>query len=116
MCDEQAAKRFHENEQWDQRFLGNMQSTVDRGYTSHYDPKVNVCYVRLHSIGETSIAETVFDAFEGREYASFAGSEPKNGVAKPPLCEIRIPGKPAQDCHSADEFNSLVEKYFGVPE
>jgi hypothetical protein len=111
MCDEQAAKKFHET-----KVSGT--GLLNDGYTSHYDPKVNVCYARLYFLaarkaGDTR-AEMVLDAFEGREYATYVGPDSKNGIVKSQQCQIFIPGKHTQDCQSIDEFDGLVEKYFGV--
>lgn len=111
MCDEQAAKKFHETKVTGTGLLGD-------GYTSHYDPNVNVCYAHLNYLaarkaGNTR-AEMVLDAFEGREYATYVGPDSKNGITKPQQCQILIPGKPAQECQSVDEFDGLIEKYFGV--
>jgi hypothetical protein len=117
MCDEQATKKFHESEQTAKGFLGSGQSTVGDGYTSHYDPKVNVCYVRIYSVGVLKggymRAETVFDAFEGRVYATYVGWA-TNSLAKPQECQILIPGKDTHMCQSGVEYDALVEKYFGV--
>lgn len=111
MCDEQAAKRVHEEDQFEKKFLGKGQNTIETDYTSHYDPKVNVCYVRINSIWATGMGASVIDAFEGRVYASY-GSGSNN--AKPAWCKIFIPGKDIQVCQSQDQFDSLVEKYFDV--
>jgi hypothetical protein len=110
MCDEQAAKKFHETKVSGTGLLGD-------GYTSHYDPKVNVCYVRLSFVAERkegyTRADTILDAFEGRVYASYVGSA-ENSLAKPQECQIHIPGKDTQVCQSGVEYDSLVEKNFGV--
>lgn len=100
MCDEQAAKRFNENKH----------GAID-SYTSHYEPTVNVCYVRIHSILEAPvvISNVVYDAFGGRLYANYSLVQP--GIV---TCEIHIPDKPVEKCKSAEDFDALAEKYFGV--
>jgi hypothetical protein len=108
MCDEQAAKRFRENEP----------SGLD-SYTSHYDPAVNVCYVRIHSISSkpATIGDVVYDAFGGRVYAKYVWSNPERkqfSEISSIECEINIPGKPAEKCTTFEKFNELTEKYFGV--
>jgi hypothetical protein len=69
MCDEQAGKKFHEFEQVDPPSYKRV------GYTSHYDAGANVCYMMIHYLGvddgTPSISDAVYDAFEGREYASY---------------------------------------------
>ena len=69
MCDEQAAKKFHE----DESTALHVGSTPLYSYTSHCDPTVNVCYVRVHSFGGTppSVSDVVYDAFGGRVYAIY---------------------------------------------
>ena len=108
MCDDQAAKRFRENEP----------SGLD-SYTSHYDPAVNVCYVRIHAVSSKpiTIADVVYDAFGGRVYAKYVLSNPERkqfSEVSSIECEINIPGKPAEKCTTSEEFNELTEKYFDV--
>src|SRR5581483_7390055 len=66
MCDEQAKKKFHED---------NPHPNETTGYTSHYDPQVNVCYILVHYVEASkngvSVSDDVYDAFEGREYAAY---------------------------------------------
>jgi hypothetical protein len=109
MCDEQAAKKFSENGH------GKYDS-----HTSHYDPTVNVCYVRVNSIsGEKFpiVADLVYDAFGGRVYANYMWINSQNKQAaevSPSQCEIHVPGKPDETCKTDAEFDHLTEKYFGV--
>jgi len=69
MCDEQASKKFHDDESTS---LYTGEKPI-YSYTSHYDPLVNVCYVRVHSVGGTPmlVSDVVYDAFGGRVYANF---------------------------------------------
>jgi hypothetical protein len=109
MCNEQAAKRFSENEH----------GTLD-AYTSHYDPTVNVCYIRVNSTSAKKfvmISDVVYDAFGGRIYANYIWINSQNKKyweVSPSTCEILIPGKPDETCKTAAEFDELTEKYFGV--
>jgi hypothetical protein len=111
MCDEQALKRFHEYTEKNEKFAT---------YTSHYDPSVNVCYVRVNRVTADKFPmdnSNVFDAFEGRMYASYMWMNPqgkKYWEVSPSDCEINIPGKDKIVCKSSDEFSELTEKYFGV--
>jgi hypothetical protein len=59
MSDEQASKKFSENGH------GSFDT-----YTSHYDPVVNVCYIRVHSFSaQIAVFSYVFyDAFGGRTF------------------------------------------------
>ena len=108
MCDEQAAKKFREN--------GH--GALD-AYTSHYDPTVNVCYIRVDSITANPplVTNVVYDAFGGRVYANYLWVNSQNKKyweVSPSTCEIRIPGKPDEKCKTGAEFDELTEKYFGV--
>jgi hypothetical protein len=112
MCDEQALKRFHEYTEKNEKYAT---------YTSHYDPSVNVCYVRVNRLtvekGVPMTSSTVVDAFEGRGYANYIwiNSQKKQAYEVAPMdCEINLPGKDALHCKSSEEFDELTEKYFGV--
>jgi hypothetical protein len=118
MCDEQAAKRFHENENSDDFHLKKKNPPIS-DYTSHYDPAVNVCYVRIHSItaNPATVGDTVYDAFGGRVFASYVWVNPQGKTfweVSPSECTIHIPGKPDEKCKTDTEFDELTEKYFGV--
>lgn len=109
MCDEQAGKKFRE--------YGPGKTDY---YTSHYDPTVNVCYVRIHSFSyepPAIIGEVIYDAFGGREFASYSWIYDKNKLpseVSPMECAIHVPGKPEEKCKTREEFDELTEKYFGV--
>ena len=113
MCDEQAAKRFIEYTEAKERDSDS--------YTSHYDPVVNVCYVRVNHMlveGRTvGNSVTITDAFEGRVYATYFWSNPdgkKYWEVAPLDCQVNVPGKDSVKCTSSDVFDSLTEKYFGT--
>jgi hypothetical protein len=65
MCDEQARKKFYED----------YRGTAFANYTSHFDSRVSVCYVFVHHATVAndmpSVSKVVYDAFEGRVYASY---------------------------------------------
>jgi hypothetical protein len=109
MCDEQAVKKFSEN--------GHGKYDT---YTSHYDPTVNVCYIRVHSISAEKfpmVTDVVYDAFGGRVYANYMWINSQNKKyweVSPSTCELHIPGKPDEKCKTDAEFDALTEKYFGV--
>jgi hypothetical protein len=88
-------------------------------YTSHYDPTVNVCYIRVHSLGTNPlmVTDVVYDAFGGRVYSEYTWINAQNKQAwevSPTECAIHIPGKPDETCKTSEEFNELAEKYFGA--
>ena len=73
VCDAQASKVYHEG----RRLNGHLKedSSGMNGYTSHFDPSTNVCYVWVHfgqfKDNTVTFADTISDAFEGRIYASY---------------------------------------------
>ncbi len=117
MCDEQAGKKFRENQSTDNI---PKSKTIITSYTSHYDPAVNVCYIRVTSTSADKfpiITDVVYDAFGGRIYANYLWINSQNKKAwevSPATCEIHIPGRPDETCKSSEEFDELTEKYFGV--
>jgi hypothetical protein len=82
-------------------------------YTSHYEARTNVCYIMTWVVTveekSTSVSHAVYDAFEGREYASFI--QTGKDVME---CEITPPSQDKIVCKSNDEFQHLVEKHFGI--
>jgi hypothetical protein len=117
MCSEQATKAYREYLTPDSipRPKGEIGS-----YTSHYDPAVNVCYIRVDTTSADKVpmnSAVVYDAFGGRVYATYTWINTENKKfweVSPTDCEIHIPGKPDETCKSSDDFNELTEKYFGV--
>jgi hypothetical protein len=114
MCDEQATKKFHED---------NPHAHPFQNYTSHYDPKNNICYIRVFSTTadkkSVSTVITVYDAFEGRVYAAYIWINNKGKQyweVKPMECFVLPIGKDKIPCSSVEEFNKLAETYFGIAE
>jgi hypothetical protein len=112
-CDEQAEKQFRKY---------NPKATPLDDYTSHYDGQAKVCYMMVHLVivdkgKSVSVSNTVTDAFEGRGYASYiwinSQGKPYQEVA-PTDCTVKPRGQPAITCKSSEEFESLVDKYFGI--
>jgi hypothetical protein len=116
MCAEQAKKAFDDDEQRS-RQSGSKGTLSD--YTSHFDPEKNICYVRINSISATVISTIVYDAFERRLFASYGwvnANGKKFWEVKPMECKVLPPKIEPITCQSDDEFNALVEKWFGVSE
>jgi hypothetical protein len=112
MCDDQAKKKFHVD------FPHPNQMT---NYTSHYDAKMNVCYVMVHHVDTAtagpSVSDTVYDAFEGRLYASYIWVNPngkKYWEVAPSECWVKPIGVQKQTCKDSEEFDEMVEKNFGI--
>ena len=120
LCAEQAKKAFDEDQQ-QARQLGGDKPISD--YTSHFDPQKNVCYVRISAatVSKRGVTNSVviYDAFERRTFANFLwvnNSGKKYWEVKPLECEVHPQQQPTAYCNSSDEFNELVEKWFGVAE
>jgi hypothetical protein len=112
MCDEQARKKFHE----DYPAANDL-----TGFFSHYDTGANVCYMLVHIYGISkvvpSVSDTVYDAFEGRGYASYIwiNSEKKKYWQVAPMeCSVKPRGQDEITCKSSEEFDSLIDKHFGI--
>ena len=114
MCDEKAKKKFSED---------NPHPNPMTSYTSHYDAIANVCYVMVHHVsvlssGKPVFSDVVYDAFEGRVYARYVWlnvENKKNSEVTPTECWVKPLGKTEkQPCSSSDEFEELVDKYFGI--
>jgi hypothetical protein len=105
MCAEQARKFFLDPE---------MERKTWVEYSSHYDTKLNVCYVMIRSDiiggGKHSVAFQIFDAFEGVERGSM-----QSYIGGPPFsCSVRPSGQKRIYCKTDEEFDALVMKHFGI--
>ncbi|MGD0825511.1 MAG: hypothetical protein ABR908_13060 [Terriglobales bacterium] len=108
LCAEQADKQFN--------IYGTPRSgDTANDFVSHYDARANVCYMMIHRAGMTygkvSVEDIVFDAFENHDYATYWRS---SSDAAPSRCEVKPRGRPEIKCKSSEEFDSLVERYFGL--
>jgi hypothetical protein len=125
MCADQAKRAFDESDASKPLNDKNVRRVSPAEYTSHYDAKANVCYIMVHEISIvdsdddkrilTSIV--VYDAFEGRAYASFmwATQKDKKFWEVPPIeCNVKPRGQDEILCKSRDEFEKLVDKHFGI--
>lgn len=111
MCDEQAQKRFRkDNDELSSR--DDHHNPFTAAYYSHFDPSVNVCYVRMDRSFPYQTTSDVYDAFEGHSFASYVRVEGGGN----PLCLITLPSKDPITCSSIYDFNELVGKYFGLSE
>jgi hypothetical protein len=114
MCADQARKAS--NEYYDSK-AGN----VGYSYTSHYDAEEKICYVMTHYAGvkdgKPYVSDDVFDAFEERTYASYVWinfMNKKFWEVAPTVCSVKPRGQDEITCKSSEEFERLVDKYFGI--
>ena len=95
---------------------------LQASYVDHYDASAQICYVaivRNTPTGKNLAYSTgVFDAFEGTSYAAYTQSSDniRGGIEiKPPLwCSVKPRGHSQIICKSEDEFDGLIEEYFGL--
>ena len=90
-------------------------------FTSHFDTKSNICYILVHGggtyLGHASVNYLVFDAYEGRVYASydwFNNQDKKYWEVTPIECNVKPRNTDAINCKTDDEFESLIDKYFSI--
>lgn len=119
-CADQAKKFFNETD-----YSDNSKHPVKNEFTSHYDATSKVCYVRIdynHLDSGTkvlSVGSYVFDAFEGRNFASYIWfSDPKKKYweVKPMECWVKPIKGSKTECKSTEEFEELVDRFFGLGE
>ena len=90
-------------------------------YTSHFDPKRNVCYILLSAVGTPKggpvVIANVYDAYEHTEYASYFWMNvegKKYRKVEPVLCRVKPPHADEIFCKSPAQFDTLILKHFGV--
>jgi hypothetical protein len=93
----------------------------DYSFTNHYDSKLSICYIWIHGLKSEnksiSVSDVVYNAFEGRTYASYLwiNSEGKKYWEVSPMeCSVKPRGQEEILCKSSDEFDQLVDRYFGI--
>ena len=84
---------------------------------------MNICYVAIvrndtfDRNQKITYSTDVFDAFEGTSYATYTqlSDNIRSGIeVKPPLCRVEPRGQSQIICKSEDEFDGLIEEYFGL--
>jgi len=117
MCADQARRMFNES------YSAHGKDGLSYDYTSHYDSQQNICYILVHGSGVLKdsghpvVTNIVFDAFEGRTYAAYSwiNSQSKKYWEVTPIeCRVLPRGQEAMNCKSSDEFEALIDKYFGI--
>jgi hypothetical protein len=110
-CSEQARKAFAD--------LGHTKNQL-AGYENHYNSQMNKCFIHVQntdtkmSPGTIWRYRNVFDAFEGKEYGTYAWrtEKAKKYWEVPAVeCEVTLPSGEKKLCHSDGEFTDLVKVY-----
>jgi hypothetical protein len=105
-CARGAKQFFHD--------AGYEQKNTLAGYVCHYNKKLNKCFIEigttiLNANGSVSMAKNLFDAFEGKEYASFFRYVPKEknySAVKPQQCQMLD-----NHCTTEEEYDRFVKSY-----
>jgi hypothetical protein len=103
----QGAKQFFHDAGYDQK------NTL-AGYVCHYNKKLNKCFIDitatiLNKNGAASTSKSLYDAFEGKEYASFfmyVRKVEKYYEVKPSQCHMLD-----NNCTTEEEYNAFVKSY-----
>jgi hypothetical protein len=127
ICAKQAKAYFQEYNAEDQKASTADYKSIGGDYVSHYNTKLNKCFVLVSSNGErpggqTSVSTQLVDAFERRTYADYwwrSQKDKKYWEVPPTTCELTPKGKPAlnedqretTNCSSKGEFDAFVAKY-----
>jgi hypothetical protein len=93
---------------------------VMAGYQSHYDTRLNKCFIEVSntdtqvSPGTIWTFRSVQDAFEGKQYGTYAWhteKDKKYWEVAPFECEVLLPSGEQQFCTSDREFTMLIGIY-----
>jgi len=110
-CAKQAREQFHQ--------LGFDKREMT-GFTNHYNEKLNRCFMLVDSTdvktnpGAMWITLELFDAFEGKELATFSwhSDKVKKYSEVPPFqCDVTLPSGEKKICNSREEFDGLIKVY-----
>lgn len=113
VCAEQARKEFESSYPHPQ--------PGDR-YVSHCDPDANVCYMMVVSSGFSPVtgpfmSMQVSDAFERRVLAMFSRVGQEGKKSEVDQCSVYPRNRQEGiGCESQNQFNILVDQYFGISE
>ncbi len=85
---------------------------VSKGYTNHYDSKLNKCFIRIFTarfsgpVGSRTLSEvtSLYDVYEDKEYATLR-SYLNQGNNTPYYCKVL-----GKDCNEKD-FQNLIKLY-----
>ena len=91
-------------------------------YSDHYNGALKKCFVLIYDTS-TSTADaslflhfqTLYDAFEGKDYGDYSDFAPIN-MSKPPVvteCTTTLSDGTQGSCHSVDEFKAAAEYFMG---
>jgi hypothetical protein len=114
-CAVQAEKVFRD---LGYKFNNSSQSLDSNILQSHFNPRLNKCFMTLeanaYTSGQLGQQRFLLDAYEQREYGEYfwvSDKVKKYWEVKPVMCkEIPVAGD-EQFCHSEDEYKAIVKRY-----
>jgi hypothetical protein len=108
-CAQQARIAFNES---------GLDKDAMKGYTNHYNQKLNKCFVKLNSLKAAgkglATYKAVQDAFEGKSYAEYFSANIKGEPVwrvKPTVCLVTMQSGEEKYCESDKEFEELIKVY-----
>jgi hypothetical protein len=120
----QAKIAFEENNGDNERLEFQLQlkiAPIGSDYRSHYNPKLNKCFVLIERTvetggGEISITSQLMDGFERRIFATYSWTSTKEGyedgeTLPPTTCELKPTPPGLTICFSRKQFDAFVSKY-----
>jgi hypothetical protein len=119
MCAKQAKIAFEEDNRADEKNRLQLKTEpVSSDYQSHYNPKLNKCFVLIERTvqmnGEFNNDAQLSDAFERRIFATYGWTSKKGKEyweVPPTICELTPASKESINCSSKEEFDDFVAKY-----
>lgn len=93
--------------------LGYKNGGLD-SYQSHYNTKLNKCFILVHSIQGTTVSKFLLDAYEQRSYAYYmwmADKGKKYWEVPPVICALTPLSEDESSCNSEGEYNTFVARY-----
>jgi hypothetical protein len=123
-CAAQAKKSFDESDWNNKQQLESLGISVsDRGYTNHYNSRLQKCFIEMTVQYNTDPSmlwtnKTLSDAYEGKTYGGYSWHTvegKKYWEVAPFECAIFPDGTEGslQPCTSEAQFDALIAKYMG---
>lgn len=111
-CGQQAQKAFHNHNNTAARVSPEL---VGSNYRSHYSKKIGKCLILINEVheknGQMFITDSLSDAIERRELASFVLSTENGKLGTLAQCQLSPTFQEIAICSSRAEFDAFVSKY-----
>jgi hypothetical protein len=78
-------------------------------YESHYNTRLNKCFVKIHIRGDGSgFSESLIDAFERRTYANYLLSSTKSNQLENVTCNLQPVALDGRACRTYEDYKAFV--------